>query len=423
MQGYILIVIGVSLLSSAFFSGMEMAFVSSNKLKIELDKKLGFFSAKVMSYFSKNQAKFISAMLVGNNISLVIYGFFMAFFLEPMFLNLTDSSFTVFLLQTVVSTLLILVTAEFLPKAIFRINPNNILNVFAVPVAIIYVMLFPIVYITMFLSNVVLNNIFKVETKESDLSFGMVDLDNYLKEEALKIDYESQVETEIQIFQKALDFSKVKARECMVPRTEIIAIEENAAIEELNLKFIDTGYSKIMIYRETIDNIIGYIHSFEMFKSPNEIKSVILPISVIPESMPANEILEFFIAEKKSIAIVLDEFGGTSGMVTLEDIVEELFGDIEDEHDSDGQIEKEINPNEYVFSARLEVDYLKEKYKLNLPESDEFETLAGLIIHAFESIPKRNEVIAIKGFRFTIRAVSNNRIDIVHLQKLPQGEE
>jgi CBS domain containing-hemolysin-like protein len=407
-----------SLLLSAMFSGLEIAFISANKLKIELDNKLGFFNAKVLSFFNKNPSKFISTMLVGNNIALVVYGIFMAKILEPFFYKIFDSEFTVFLLQTVVSTLLILFIAEFLPKALFRINPNSILSLFAVPIVVIYSLLFPLIWISIAISNYVLKLFFNVKNEDGELNFRMVDLDNYLKEATSKTQNDESIETEVQIFQNALDFSKVKARECMVPRTEIEALDENTDLETLKNKFFETGFSKLLIYRDSIDNIIGYTHSFELFKKPINLKSILLPIPVIPESMPANEILEFFTKQKKSVAVVVDEFGGTSGMVTIEDVIEELFGDIEDEHDSEDLVEKVVSENEFIFSARLEIDYINEQYKLNLPESDEYETLAGYIIYLHESIPEKGNTIETAEFSFFITEVSTHKIEIVKVTKI-----
>ena len=412
------LIILFSLLFSAMFSGLEIAFISANKLKIELDNKLGFFNAKVLSFFNKNPSKFISTMLVGNNIALVVYGIFMAKILEPFFYNIFDSEFTVFLLQTIVSTLLILFIAEFLPKALFRINPNSILSLFAAPIVIIYSLLFPLIWISIAISNYVLKLFFNVKNEDGELNFRMVDLDNYLKEATAKTQNDESIETEVQIFQNALDFSKVKARECMVPRTEIEALDENTDLEILKNKFFETGFSKLLIYRDSIDNIIGYTHSFELFKNPKNLKSILLPIPVIPESMPANEILEFFTKQKKSVAVVVDEFGGTSGMVTIEDVIEELFGDIEDEHDSEDLVEKVISENEFIFSARLEIDYINEQYKLNLPESDEYETLAGYIIYLHESIPEKGNTIETAEFSFFITEVSTHKIEIVKVTKI-----
>lgn len=409
-------VIFLSLIFSAMFSGLEIAFISANKLKIELDNKLGMYNAKVLSFFNKNPSKFISAMLVGNNIALVIYGIFMAMVLEPIFKGLVHSEITVFILQTVVSTLLILFVAEFMPKALFRINPNAILSFFSIPVMVIYYILYPVIWLSTSVSNLILKALFKVENTDGELNFGMVDLDNYLKEAASKVKEDEELETEVQIFQNALDFSKVKARECMVPRTEIEALEVNTSIDELKKVFFATGYSKLLIYRDSIDHIIGYTHSFDLFKKPQKISEIILPIQVIPESMPANEILEIFTKQKKSVAVVVDEFGGTSGMVTIEDVIEELFGDIEDEHDSEDLIEKQLSETEFIFSARLEIDYINEHYKINLPESEEYETLAGFVIHIHQSIPQRGEIIETDDFKITIRAVAKHKIEIVHLQ-------
>ena len=412
------LIILFSLLFSAMFSGLEIAFISANKLKIELDNKLGFFNAKVLSFFNKNPSKFISTMLVGNNIALVVYGIFMAKILEPFFYKIFDSEFTVFLLQTLVSTLLILFIAEFLPKALFRINPNSILSLFAVPIVVIYSLLFPLIWISIAISNYVLKLFFNVKNEDGELNFRMVDLDNYLKEATSKTQNDESIETEVQIFQNALDFSKVKARECMVPRTEIEALDENTDLETLKNKFFETGFSKLLIYRDSIDNIIGYTHSFELFKKPINLKSILLPIPVIPESMPANEILEFFTKQKKSVAVVVDELGGTSGMVTIEDVIEELFGDIEDEHDSEDLVEKVISENEFIFSARIEIDYINEQYKLNLPESDEYETLAGYIIYLHESIPEKGNTIETAEFSFFITEVSTHKIEIVKVTKI-----
>lgn len=409
-------VIFLSLIFSAMFSGLEIAFISANKLKIELDNKLGMYNAKVLSFFNKNPSKFISAMLVGNNIALVIYGIFMAMVLEPIFKGMVHSEITVFILQTVVSTLLILFVAEFMPKALFRINPNAILSFFSIPVMVIYYILYPVIWLSTSVSNLILKALFKVENTDGELNFGMVDLDNYLKEAASKVKEDEELETEVQIFQNALDFSKVKARECMVPRTEIEALEVNTSIDELKKVFFATGYSKLLIYRDSIDHIIGYTHSFDLFKKPQKISEIILPIQVIPESMPANEILEIFTKQKKSVAVVVDEFGGTSGMVTIEDVIEELFGDIEDEHDSEDLIEKQLSETEFIFSARLEIDYINEHYKINLPESEEYETLAGFVIHIHQSIPQRGEIIETDDFKITIRAVAKHKIEIVHLQ-------
>jgi len=422
----LLISVFFSLVFSAFFSGMEIAFVSSNKLKIELDKKLGLLPARIYSFFIKHQSKFISTLLLGNNIALVMYGIFMARLLEPQIIKMLEmmmgpdnegTSFELLLLlvQTIVSTLVILIFAEFIPKAVFRENPNRKLGIFTFPVAVFCGPLFALVSVVFWLLGYLMR-LFNVDMSEGEVLFGKVDLDNYLKEATAKVSEEEELETEVQIFQNARKFSKVKARECMVPRNEIIALDVNDSVEELKNKFVETGLTKILIFRDSIDNIIGYVHSYELFKNPQALKNILLPIAIVPETMQATDILEQFIKQKKSIVVVVDEFGGTSGMVTIEDVVEEIFGEIEDEHDQENLFEKQLNNREYEFSARLEIDYLNEKYKLGLPVSEEYETIAGLIISACESIPEENEKIDIEPFVFEIKMVSDNRIDLVKMR-------
>jgi len=419
MESSQILVILISLLLSAFFSGIEIAFVSANKLKVELDKKSGSLPAKVYSYFMKSPGRFITTMLMGNNIALVVYGIKMGGLLDPVFLHLIPNSVLVLLVKTVISTLIILVTAEFLPKAIFQINPNRTLNLFFVPVTIVYYALYPIVWLIMSLSDFMLSVVFNVPREEQKPLFGMVDLDHFVREATATIADEDDIENEVQIFQNALDFSSVKARDCMIPRTEIVAFDIEDEVEELWQTFIDTGLSKIVIYRENIDNVIGYVHSSELFKKPKAIKNILLPISIVPEAMAGSEILELLISQKRSMAIVVDEFGGTSGLVTMEDVVEEIFGEIEDEHDTESLIEVKIDELNYKFSARVEVDYLNEEYKLNLPESDEYETLAGLIISNHESIPEEGDTIRIENFTFKILGVTDRRIDLVQLTQIP----
>tara|TARA_B110000503_G_scaffold51032_1_gene82510 strand:- start:2713 stop:3981 length:1269 start_codon:yes stop_codon:yes gene_type:complete len=407
-----------TLVFSAFFSGMEIAFVSANKLKIELDGKQGDFFAKIISNFLKRPSRFIGAMLVGNNIALVVYGIFMAKILEPKIAAFTESELVILLLQTILSTLIILVTAEFLPKTLFRINPNLMLRFFALPLFIIYWIMFLPMLLVIGISELLIKIFSPQLSSEEDLNFGRIDLEHYLKEGTEHSLSQEEVDHEIQIFQNALDFSKVKARECMIPRTEIVALEMEEDLEKLKNKFIETGLSKILIYKDNIDNIIGYTHSFELFKKPESIKSILLPLPIIPMSMQANEILEIFIQQKRSIAVVVDEFGGTAGIVTIEDIIEEIFGEIEDEHDKEALLETRINEHEFLFAARLEVDYLNNEYNLGLPESDNYETIAGLIIDTFESIPTMNEQIQKDQFVFTVKKVFQNKIDLVHLKVL-----
>lgn len=410
------LVVFLTLVFSAFFSGMEIAFVSANKLKIELEKKRGLLSARVYSFFLKNQGAFISTMLVGNNISLVIYGISIALILDPPLGMIFSNSFVVFLLQTIISTLLILVTAEFIPKVLFRIDPNKTLGLFAVPTVIFYVVLYvPVRFIT-FCSNWILKHIMKQEITDLEVSFGKVDLDHFVKEATDSVTNKEELESEVQIFQNALDFGEIRVRECMIPRTEVIALEETESIDTLKKTFVETGLSKILIYREDIDNIIGYVHSFELLKKPKTIKNILLPVSLIPEAMAANEAMSMLIKSKRSIAVVLDEFGGTAGILTIEDIIEEIVGEIEDEHDKEEYTEKVINENRFQFSARLEVDYLNEVYQLSLPTNEEYETLGGLVINESESIPEKGEVVNISPYQFEILAVEENKIDLIEVR-------
>ena len=380
-------------------------------------KKRGIISARVFSFFLKNQGSFISTMLVGNNIALVIYGIFIALILEPPLAVFISSSFIVFLLQTIISTLLILVTAEFLPKVLFRIDPNKTLSFFALPTVLFYIILFPLVRIITICSNWILRVIMKQDIGELEVSFGKVDLDHFVKEATDSMHNKEEIENEVQIFQNALDFSELRVRECMIPRTEVIALEENESIEVLKKTLTETGLSKILIYREDIDNIIGYVHSFELLKKPKTIKNILLPVSLIPEAMSANEAMSILIKNKRSIAVVLDEFGGTAGILSTEDIIEELVGEIEDEHDKEEYTENVINDEQhYQFSARLEIDYLNENYNLTLPSSEEYETLGGLIINASGSIPEKGEVINIAPYKFEILIVEENKIDLIDLR-------
>ena len=399
---------------------MEIAFISSNKFKIELEKKQGLYSSRIISIFTKHPAQYIATMLVGNNIALVIYGIVMAIILEPAISKFTSSEITILIIQTIVATIIILITAEFLPKTLFMINPNIALNIFAVPVLFFFILFYPIVKITIILSNTLLKNFLKVKintiSQQGNIAFGKVDLSNLLEENQNNKNKTSEIAHDIKIFQNALDFSKVKLRECMVPRTEITALDINDSIENLKQKFIETGFSKILIYKDSIDNIIGYVHSSELFKNPESIKSMLLELSIVPETMPANKLLTSFIDENKSIAIIVDEFGGTSGMVTIEDIIEEIFGEIEDEHDTSDLEEKQISENEFIFSGRMEIDFINEKYKLKIPESDEYETIAGFILHHHESIPNQNEYIIVNSFNFKILKLSKTRIELVLLK-------
>ncbi len=423
MDNYVWGVILITLILSAFFSGMEIAFVTANKFKIELDTKQGDILSAILSKFLKHPSRFIGAMLVGNNIALVIYGIFMAQILAPIIGSYTGNESLILMVQTIVSTIIILITAEFLPKAIFRINPNSILRFFAIPIGLLYYILLIPMFLIIGLSELILKYVFRMENVTEDLNFGRIDLEHYLRDATDRIDEDKQeMDHEIQIFQNALDFSKVKARECMIPRTEVMALEVEQSIEELRQVFIESGYSKVLIYRDNIDNIIGYVHSFELFKRPESIKSILLPVLIIPQSMSANEILELFITQRKSVAVVVDEFGGTSGILTIEDVMEEIFGEIEDEHDKEELTEEKISSTEYLFSARLEIDYLNDTYKLDLPEGDTYETLAGLIISYHESIPKADTKCIIGAYELTVVKVSENRIELIRIDTLKSAE-
>ncbi|MDT8392792.1 MAG: hemolysin family protein [Bacteroidales bacterium] len=414
------LIIIISLVFSAFFSGMEIAFISSNNLKIELDKSRGLLSGKILSRFNKNPSRFIGALLLGNNIALVIYGIAMASLLEPVIIgflpeNLQSESL-ILILQTIIATLIILFTAEFFPKIIFRKNPNNILNFFAIPVSIFFYLFFPFIYLFTGLAAWLLRIFFGIRSLEQAYVFTPIDLNDYISIFTGEHHTEGEVRQEIQMVQNVLDFSNIRLRACMVPRPEIVAVEESDTLEMLRNMFIETGFSKILIYSETIDNIIGYTHSSDMFRQPKDIKSITRSVFFVPETMLAHDVLSMFFKQHKSIAIVVDEFGGTAGIVTMEDIIEEIFGEIDDEYDEDEFIEKKVAENEYILSGRLEIDYLNEKYKLDLPQSDDYETIAGFIISYHESIPDLREEITIGNFSFTILQASENRIDQVRLK-------
>jgi putative hemolysin len=412
------VIILITLIGSAFFSGLEIAFITSNKLRIELESKQGNFSARILAYFNKYPSRYLGTMLLGNNIALVIFGIYMDEELKGFFGQFMSSKILILLISTFLSTMLILVTAEFLPKTIFRINPNKTLSLFAFPLTLVYGILYPFVMITIGLSEFILKKIFRMKIERENAAFTMIDLDNYVREGTSAVEKKAEMDHEIQIFQNALDFSSVKARECMVPRTEIVAIDVEASIEDVRQKFIQTRLSKILVFSKNIDNIIGYVYSKELFKKPENIRNILLPVSVVPEVMAASEVLTVFIQQHKSIVVVVDEFGGTSGILTIEDVMEEIFGEIEDEHDKEEMIEKQISETEFVFSSRLETDYINDKYRLNLPILDNFETLGGLIMHYHESIPRANEEIRIKNYLFTITGVTRTRIEQVNLKVL-----
>jgi CBS domain containing-hemolysin-like protein len=418
-----LTIIFFALLFSAFFSGCEMAYLSSNKLLIELNKKKFPLLGKIIERFTKKPSVFITTLLIGNNIALVVYGLQMAKLIEPYLKVYMSSDFMVLLIQTIISTIIILVTAEFLPKTLFRINPILILNIFAIPLQFFYILFYPVTMSTIFVSRLLMRVGIGVNLPDeiNELPFGRVDLDNLLSQHEKKDQRSSEVPQEVKLLKNAIDFSKIKIRECIVPRTDIVAAEINEDIKELQKKFVETGFSKILIYKDNIDNIIGYVHVSQLFKKPKILKNIISPISIVPESMSANVLLKQFTDENKSIALVVDEFGGTAGIITLEDILEEIFGEIDDEHDVSEHIEVKINDKEYKFSGRLEIDYINEKYNLNLPESENYETLAGMILYFFEAIPKVNDEIEIESFRIKILEATNSKIDLVKIT-LPETD-
>jgi len=408
----------IALLFSAFFSGVEIAFVASNKLRIEIDKKQGNAGSSILSVLNSNPVYFIATMLVGNTLSLVIYGYLMAIHLEPFIsTNITTSKVGTNTIQVIFSTLLILVTREFLPKAFFRINPNKTINFLGIPAFFIYFLLYPIAHFAMVLSSIFLRVFFRIKmhNKEKKVVFGAIDLDHIIEQSAHEVEIETEIEHDIKLFQNALDFSNVKLRECTIPRNEIEAVEINSLVEKLKEKFIETGYSKILIYKETIDHIIGYAQSSDLFQNPKDISSMLKNLIIAPETMAANKLLNLFMKEHKSIALIVDEFGGTAGIVTIEDIMEEIFGEIEDEHDSTDFKEEKLSNNEFIFSGRLEIDYLNEKFNLEIPESDDYETIAGYILHHHQQIPSENDKVVIANFEFEILKMVNPKIELIKM--------
>lgn len=414
-----LIGIVITLILSAFFSGLEIAYISSNRLKVELDKSKGNVSGKILGTFYRNEAHFIAMLLLGNNVSLVFFGLFSAEILEPIItLNwgITNEGF-VLLLQTLISTSLVLIVAEFLPKALVQMNPNGYLKYTTYPMVIIYGLLYFPTYVILAFSTVVLK-LLKVDSETKEKVFSKVDLEHYVQDINDRIKDEEEFGNEMQILQNALGFDSVRARDCMVPRTEIISVGHDDDIEELRTKFIETGITKIIVYKNDIDNIIGYVHSFEMFKSPESIQQILLPIIFVPESIPGKELLQLFTENSGNVAVVVDEYGGTSGLVTIEDVIEEIFGEIEDEHDTEGALEEQVNENEYRFSARLEVDYLNSEYEFNFTEEEDFETLGGLIIHHLAMLPEVGAEVRLDGLILEVEEVSDNRIEVVRIIKL-----
>ncbi len=413
------IIILSMLLLSGFFSGMEIAFVSSNKLMQELDLKRKLLPAAILQAFYNHPSRFIGALLLGNNAALVVYGIATARYLEPLLYSYLpmyfQSDFVILVIQTLLSTLLILVVAEFIPKVLFRINPNAILKVFSLPVWIFYYLFYPLILVYIGLSELLLKYVFRLKLSSEPYQFTAIDLEEFVKESTSREEKPEELNQEIQMIQNAIDFKHIKLRECMIPRPEIEALEINEDVEVLRNYLTETGHSKIMIFEKTIDQIVGYAHAYDMFSNPATIRQIVRPVELVPETMSARDMLQGFIKNHKSVAVVVDEFGGTSGIVTMEDIIEEIFGDIEDEYDTEEETEIVLSENCYIFSARLEVDYLNEKYKLSIPIDDEYETLAGFIIFHHESIPSVNERIVVKPYVFTILKATGSRLDEVKL--------
>jgi CBS domain containing-hemolysin-like protein len=394
---------------------MEIAFVTSNKLRMQMDLQKETLTSSILSIFYAHPDRYISTILVGNNIALVVYGMQMAELLEPILTRWLQNAALVGIGQTFVSTVVILITGEFLPKMIFRINSNGWLRFFAVPLLLFYILLYPISIFMSWLSEMLMR-LFRVPIGKTDQYLvGRVDLDRLIHESIETA--EEEVESDIKFFQNALDLSKVKLRNCIVPRTEIEAVEYDCSVEELREKFIETGYSKLLVYQNNIDNIVGYVHSNELFTQPNRWQSQIILAPIVPETMAANKLMNMLLLKKKSIAVVVDEFGGTAGIVTLEDIVEEIFGEIEDEHDTPEYVEKKINDYEFVFSGRLEIDYLNETFALSLPVSEDYLTLAGLVLHVYQGFPQVGEQIKLDGYVLKIIKATKNKIELIKLIK------
>ncbi|MFO7702949.1 hemolysin family protein [Psychroflexus maritimus] len=419
------LIILLSLLFSAFFSGMEIAYISANKVYIEIEKKQKSFISTLLNKLTSKPSKFIASMLIGNNIALVIYGLIMGEVIITFFESLLPVQNTVInffisdakiLSQTLISTFIILFTAEFFPKVFFQIYANKLIRFLALPAYLFYQLFHPLALFVMWISDVLLIKFFNIEGDKIQLSFTKVELGDYITEQMEDISEEDEVDSEIQFFQNALEFSEVKAREAMVPRNEVVAVEVKEKIANVIQLFTQTGYSKILVYKENKDNIIGYVHSFDMFKRPKKIKEILIPVVFVPETLLIKDALNTLIRKKKSISVVIDEYGGTSGIMTVEDIVEELFGEIEDEHDPVMLTEKKISEQHYLFSARLEVDYINEKYKIDLPESDQYETLSGLIVHHSEDILEKDDYIKIGDLHFKVKEASNRRLNLVELK-------
>lgn len=411
-------IIIICLILCAFFSGMEIAFISSNKVYLGIEKLQDSFSSKILTKLTENPSKFIAAMLIGNNVGLVIYGFYMGDVIMNWFnsFHFHVSSLSSLLIQTGLSTLVILITSEFLPKVFFQIYANSIVKILAFPAYIFYLLFYFVSTFIIWISDIILRKLFNTNGDQEQLFFSKIELGDYISQQMSSVHENDEVDSEIQIFQNALEFSGVKAREIMIPRTEISGAEIDSAIEDLKNKFIETGYSKILVYQNSIDDIVGYVHSFELFKKPKKIKAIMIPVEFVPETMFIKDVMNLLTKKRKSVAIVLDEYGGTSGMLTIEDIVEELFGEIEDEHDEvETLIEKDLGDDNYLFSTRLDVEYINQIYKLAIPEDDSYSTLGGFIVDFTKEIPQKGDKIQIHNFHFTIKEATNKKIELVEL--------
>ena len=411
-------IIILCLILSAFFSGMEIAFISSNKIYLGIEKKQDNFASQILTKLTENPSKFIAAMLIGNNVALVIYGFFMGDLVLRCIIKLGYhfSDITSLLIQTVISTFIVLITAEFLPKVFFQIYANSLIKILAVPAYLFYRLFYYISTFFIWISDFVLRKFFKTEGDQVQLYFSKVELGNYITEQMNSVEDDDEVDSEIQIFQNALEFSGVKARDIMTPRTEIVDIDLFDSIADLKALFIETGYSKIVVSQNSLDDIVGYVHSFDLFKKPKTIKSVLMTVEFVPETILIKDALNLLIKKRKNVAVVLDEYGGTSGIITIEDIVEELFGEIEDEHDLDEElIEQELGGGKYLFSTRLDVEYLNETYKLMIPEEDSYGTLGGFIVNFTKEIPQKGEEIVIDHYHFVIEEATNKKIELVKM--------
>lgn len=418
-------IIVICLLLSAFFSGMEIAYVSSNKVYLSIEKKQNNFNSKILSKLTEKPSQFITSMLIGNNVVLVIYGIYSGELLMSWIesLSYTFSPFISLLIQTILSTIIILMTAEFLPKVFFQIYANSFIKLFAAPAYLFYFLFYWVTKFVLWISDFILKKFFKTEGDQIQDYFSKVELGNYINEQMSSVSDDDEIDSEIQMFQNALEFSELKARDIMTPRTEISAVDVLDSVEELKELFVKTGYSKILVYQNSVDDILGYVHSFELFKKPKTIKSVMISIEYVPETILIKDLLDILTKKRKSVAVILDEYGGTSGIITVEDIIEELFGEIEDEHDLEEElIDELIEENTYLFSGRLDVEYINQKYNLNIPESDSYITLGGFIVNNTKEIPQNKEKIKIDNFEITIHSASNKKIELVRLTILDEKQ-